>query len=145
MELPFVMVVASKLKTPSPTLVWLVAYSTSEGQKSFGDRKNGGIWTYYLCKNIRESKKIGEVLSQTFSDVVKMRKQFQEPMTVCTDDTRNIVLKQGNYHMHNYNVYWIHYTMCTKYLICSKLDRYMYIIIIFFFFKLNPPLLHCQR
>ena len=77
----------------------LVAYSTSEGQKS----SNGGIWTYYLCKNIRESKTNEEVNSQTFSDVVKIRKQFQEPMTVCTDDTRNIVLKQGNC-IHNYNV-----------------------------------------
>ena len=92
-----------QVQNPKPHPGMMVAYSTSEGQKSFGNRTDGGIWTYYLCKNIRESKKIEEVLSQTFSDVVKIRKQFQEPMTVCTDDTRNIVLKQGNC-MHNYNV-----------------------------------------
>ena len=83
-------------QNPKPYPGILVAYSTSEGQKSFGNRTDGGIWTYYLCKNIRESKKIGEVLSKTFNDVVRIREQFQKPTTVCTDDMLNIVLKQGN-------------------------------------------------
>ena len=83
-------------QNPKPHPGILVAYSTSEGQKSFGNRTDGGIWTYYLCKNIRESKKIGEVLFKTFNDVVRIREQFQKPTTVCTDDMLNIVLKRGN-------------------------------------------------
>ena len=56
--------------------------------------RNGGIWTYYLCKNILKNEKIGEVLEKTFNDVRK-KKQFQKPMIFCPDEMLNVVLKSG--------------------------------------------------
>ena len=85
-----------KIQNPKPLPGMLLAYSTSEGQKSFGDITNGGIWTYYLCKNLRENLTIREVLQKTLSSVFRRRKHFQEPMTVGTDEVLNLILKRGN-------------------------------------------------
>ena len=81
-------------QNPKPHPGILIAYSSSQGEKSFGDRRNGGVWTYYLCKNILKNKKIGEVLEETFNNVIK-EKQFQKPMTICPDEMLNVVLKSG--------------------------------------------------
>ena len=85
-----------KIQNPNPHPGILIAYSTSDGQKSFDDRTNGGIWTYLLCKNLREAQTLQEVLCKTFDDVAKIRKQFQEPTTICSDEVLQIVLNQGN-------------------------------------------------
>ena len=87
---------AMKIQNPKPLPGMLLVYSTSEGQKSFGDKTNGRIWTYYLCKNLRQNLTIGEVLQKTFiTSVVRRRKHFQEPMTVGTDEVLNLILKRG--------------------------------------------------
>ena len=85
-----------KIENPNPHPGILIAYSTSDGQKSFGDRTNGGIWTYFLCKNLREAQTLQKVLCKTFDDVAKIKKQFQEPTTICSDEVFQIVLNQGN-------------------------------------------------
>ena len=85
-----------KIQNPEPHPGMLLAYSTSEGQKSFGDETNERMWTYNLCKNLREKLTIREVLQETFSSVAKRRKHFQEPMTVGTDEVLNLILKRGN-------------------------------------------------
>ena len=81
-------------QNPKPHPGILIAYSSSHGEKSFGDRRNGGIWTYYLCKNILKTEKIGEVLKKTYNDVRK-KKHFQKPMIFCPDEMLNVVLKSG--------------------------------------------------
>ena len=73
----------------------LIAYSTSEGQKSFGDNTNGGIWTYHLCKNLKKKETATKVLSMTSDDVSKLRKEFQEPVTVCSDEFHQLMLQSG--------------------------------------------------
>ena len=73
----------------------LIAYSASEGQKSFGDNTKGGIWTYHLCKNLKKKEPITKVLSMTSDDVTMLRKDFQEPVTVCLDEFNDIILNSG--------------------------------------------------
>ena len=74
----------------------LIAYSSSEGQKSFGDNTKGGIWTYHLCMNLRQKVPITEILAKTSNDVAKLKKEeFQDPMTVCSDEFHDIVLSSG--------------------------------------------------
>ena len=73
----------------------LIAYSSSEGQSSFGDQNKGGIWTYYFCKNLKKNVPITEVLSLTADEVKSKRENFQEPVTICDKVFHNVVLKQG--------------------------------------------------
>ena len=70
------------MKKPKPHPGTLIAYATSEGQKSFGDRTDGGIWTYNLCKNLKKDLPLVTILAETYEDVVKTREEFQEPMTI---------------------------------------------------------------
>ena len=60
----------------------LIAYATSDGQKSFGDQTNGGIWTYHLCKNLKKDLPLVTILAETYDEIVKKRESFQEPTTV---------------------------------------------------------------
>ena len=69
-------------KKPKPHSSTLIAYATSEGQKSFGDRKNGGIWTYHLCRNLKKDLPLVTILAKTYEDVIKTREKFQEPLTI---------------------------------------------------------------
>ena len=94
-------------QNPKPHSGILIAYSSSQGEKSFGDKRNGGIWTYYLCKNILKNEKIGEVLKKTFNDVRK-KKHFQKPMIFCPDEMLNVVLKSGK----NTYIMYITYFVC---------------------------------
>ena len=71
----------------------LIAYSSSEGQSSFGDRNKGGIWTYYFCKNLKKNVPITEVLSLTADKVKQIRKNSQEPITLCNSEFGKVVLK----------------------------------------------------
>ena len=71
-------------KTPQPSPNQVIAYATSIGQKSFGDLKNGGIWTYHLCNNLMTELSLVNVLAKTYDDVKKERSNFQLPMTVAS-------------------------------------------------------------
>ena len=68
--------------TPQSSPNQLIAYATSVGQRSFGDNKNGGVWTYHLCKNLMTKSSLVDVLAQTNDNVKKERSTFQSPMTV---------------------------------------------------------------
>ena len=72
------------LQDLKPVPGMLIAYSTNEGQKSFGDNLKGGVWTYHLCKNLKIEEPITKVLARTFDDVTKLREEFQKPMTICS-------------------------------------------------------------
>ena len=80
-------------KKPKPHPSQVIAYAANEGQKSFGDKTNGGIWTYNLCKNLKKEEPITTVLAMTFEDVVEERKDFQEPLTVASVGV--LTLKKG--------------------------------------------------
>ncbi len=69
---------------PKPHPGQLVAYATNAGLKSWGDKKNGGIWTHHFCKNLLEfqSDPIGEILFRTTDDVTKIKGDFQQPLIV---------------------------------------------------------------
>lgn len=69
-------------KKPKPYAGELIAYATNKGQKSWGDKKNGGIWTYHLCKNLREQvdMDITSILSKTIDDVNEQKDSFQQPI-----------------------------------------------------------------
>ena len=88
----------------------LIAYSSSEGQTSFGDRTKGGIWTYYLCKTIKKNLPITEVLAITADIVKDERNKSQEPITLCDIEFDKIVLNQGimiinnNYYNYLFNL-----------------------------------------
>ena len=70
------------VKKPKPHPGTLIAYATNEGQKSFGNQTDGGIWTYNLCKNLKNDLPLVTILAETYEDVVKTREEFQEPMTI---------------------------------------------------------------
>ena len=80
---------------PKPVPGMLIAYSSNEGQKSFGDNSKGGVWTYHLCKNLKKKQPITKVLARTSDDVTKLRKEFQEPVTICSDEFHSVVLVSG--------------------------------------------------
>ena len=84
---------------PKQVPLVLIAYSTSDGQKSFGDNSKGGIWTYHLCKNLKNQEPITRILIKTSNDVAKLRREFQEPTTVCSDEFHEVVLHTGKYEL----------------------------------------------
>lgn len=72
-------------KKPKPHPGEIVAYATNQGEKSWGDKTNGGIWTYCLCKNLRELyEPISTILSKTYDDVAIARNSDQQPRMVCS-------------------------------------------------------------
>ena len=73
----------------------LIAYSSSEGQSSFGDRMKGGIWTHYFCRNVKKNVPITEVLSMTADKVKKNRNNSQEPITLCDSEFEKLILNKG--------------------------------------------------
>ena len=83
------------VKNPKPLPNVLLAFSASEGQKSFGDKTKGGIWTYYLCKNSKKKRSVKAWLTKTSKDVRKLRKEFQEPQTFCLPEFDEVILHQG--------------------------------------------------
>ena len=83
------------VKNPKPLPNVLLAFSASEGQKSFGDKTKGGIWTYYLCKNLKKKKSLKALLIKTSRDVRKLRREFQEPQTICLPEFDEVILQQG--------------------------------------------------
>ena len=58
--------------------------NTCTGKKAFGDITRGGVWTHYLCKNLRKPQPITTVLALTFEDVRKVQEDFQEPVSHTT-------------------------------------------------------------
>ncbi len=61
----------------------LVAFASNIGQKSWGDKKDGGIWTRHLCENLRRYKEsITDILAQTYDDVVEKQHDFQQPLVI---------------------------------------------------------------
>ena len=61
----------------------LVAFASNIGQKSWGDKKDGGIWTRHLCENLRKfNESITDILAQTYDDVVKIQHNFQQPLVI---------------------------------------------------------------
>ena len=70
----------------------LVAFSTSPGLTSGGERKNGRIWTHNLCHNLKRNLPIIDVLDITREDVKREREGYQLPMTLCSNDFKKIVL-----------------------------------------------------
>ena len=93
----------------------IIAYATSEGQKSVGDKKQGGIWTYHLCRNLQKAEPITTVLADTFDDVVKEKKEFQEPVVI--SKVGKLVLAEGNHHSGyvplSYNFYFFLLAYCS--------------------------------
>ena len=76
-------------KKPKPTAGELFAYATNKGEKSWGDRTKGGIWTHHLCNNIRESDEdIIRIVTKTTDDVLNAKESFQQPLTVFSLGTR---------------------------------------------------------
>ncbi len=70
-------------KKPKSIAGELIAYATNKGEKSWGDRTKGGIWTHHLCKNIRESDEdIIRIVTKTTDDVSNAKESFQQPLTV---------------------------------------------------------------
>ena len=83
------------VKNPKPLPNVLLAFSASKGQKSFGDKTKGGIWTYYLCKNLKKKRSITAILNKTSKDVRLLRKEFQEPQTFCLPEFDEVILQRG--------------------------------------------------
>ena len=83
------------VKNPKPLPNVLLAFSASEGKKSFGDKTKGGMWTYYLCKNLKKKKSVKALLIETSKDAHKLRKEFQEPQTFCLPEFDEVILQQG--------------------------------------------------
>lgn len=80
---------------PKPYPGELVAYATNKGGKSWGDKDKGGIWTYHLCKNLRESNEdIVSIITTTTDDVIKIQGSFQCP-TLNLDGFGKKYLKNG--------------------------------------------------
>ena len=71
----------------------VVAFASNKGKMAFGNVIRGGVWTYYLCKNLRKPEPITTVLSMTFDDVRKVQEDFQEPVSHATIGT--LVLCEG--------------------------------------------------
>ena len=70
----------------------LIAFSTSPGLTSGGERKNGGLWTHNLCHNLKRNLPITDVLDIAREDVKREREGYQLPMTLCSNDFKEIVL-----------------------------------------------------
>ena len=71
-------------KKPKPYPGEVVAFASNTGKKASGDVTRGGVWTHYLCKNLRKPEPITTVLALTFDDVRKVQKDFQEPVSHAT-------------------------------------------------------------
>ena len=69
-------------RKPKPRSGQVIAYATSKGQMSVGDKDAGGLWTYHLCKNLRNQDLIVTVLAKTNDNVYAERKDFQQPTTI---------------------------------------------------------------
>ena len=67
-------------KKPKPCPGEVVAFASNTGKKASGNVISGGVWTHYLCKNLRKPQPITTVLALTFDDVCKIQKDFQEPV-----------------------------------------------------------------
>ena len=62
----------------------VVAFASNTGKKASGSVTSGGLWTHYLCKNLRKPQPITTVLALTFEDVRKVQEDFQEPFFQAT-------------------------------------------------------------
>ena len=80
-------------KKPRPYPGEIVAFASNTGKKASGNITSGGVWTHYLCKNLRKPLLITTVLALTFDDVCKVQEDFQEPVFHATVGT--LVLCEG--------------------------------------------------
>ena len=71
-------------KKPKPYPGEIVAFASNRGKKASGNVTRGGVWTHYLCKNLRKPLPITTVLASTFDDVRKAQEDFQEPVSHAT-------------------------------------------------------------
>ena len=62
----------------------VVAFASNRGKKATGNVTRGGVWSYYLCKNLRKPQPITTVLALTFDDVCKVQEDFQKPFFYAT-------------------------------------------------------------
>ena len=52
---------------------------------------------YHLCKNLKKKETATKVLSMASDDVSKLRKEFQEPVTVCSYQFHQLMLHAIRY------------------------------------------------
>ncbi len=99
--------------TPQSSPNQVIAYATSVDQKSFGDRKKGGIWTYHLCQNLMTKQSLVNILAKTNDDVKKVRDTFQLPMTVSS--VGEVSLNRGESYNHGSQLFSHNQVFSKKY------------------------------
>ncbi len=57
-----------ELTLPVVPIRCLIAFATSMGHKSYGDKYAGGVWTRHLCSHLKEKRSVSDILDSTYTD-----------------------------------------------------------------------------